>query len=70
MNANGKEFLLYIAKVSEGDASSSCRFESNTALDEKRCENSPQSKSIMCESVFRFVSIHVVRGQPNFAKAV
>ena len=69
MNANGKEFLLDFAKLSECDTSS-CRFESNAALDEKRCEDAPHSKSTSCESLFRFVSISVVRGQQDFPKAV
>ncbi len=69
MNANGKEFLLYFAKLSECDTSS-CRFGFNAVLDEKRCEDAPHSKSASCESFFRFVSIRVVRGQQNFPKAV
>jgi hypothetical protein len=69
MNANGKEFLLYFAKLSECDTSS-CRFGFNAVLDEKRCEDAPYSKSASCESFFRFVSIRVVRGQQNFHKAV
>ena len=69
MNANGKEFLLYFAKLSECDTSS-CRFGSNAALDEKRREDAPHSKSASRESVFRFVSIRVVRGQQNFPKEV
>ena len=58
MNANGKEFLLNLAKLSECDTSS-CRFGSNAALDEKRCEDAPHSKGASCESLFRFVSIRV-----------
>ncbi len=63
MNANGKELLLCFAKLSECDTSS-CRFGSNAALDEKRCEDAPHSKSTSCKTFFRFVSI---RGQPIFA---
>jgi hypothetical protein len=69
MTANGKELLLYFAKLSECDTSS-CRFAFNAALDEKRSEDVPASKSTACESVLRFVSIGVVRGQQNFPKAV
>jgi len=69
MNANGKEGLLYFAKLWECDTSS-CRFGSSAALDEKRCEDAPHSKSASYESLFRFVSIRVVRGQQNFPKAV
>ena len=69
MNANGKEFPLYFAKLSECDTSS-YRFGSNAALDEKRREDAPHSKSASCESVFRFASIRVVRGQQNSPKAV
>ena len=69
MSANGKELLLYFAKLSECDTSS-CRFECNAVLDEKRYEDAPHSKSTACESVLRFVSISVVRGQQNFPKAV
>jgi hypothetical protein len=69
MNANGKEFLLNFAKLSECDTSS-CRLGFNAALDEKRYEHAPQSKSTSCESFLRFVSISVVRGQQNFPKAV
>src|SRR4029077_9571975 len=50
MNANGKELLLYFAKLSECDTSS-CRFVFNAALDEKRSEHAPRSKSTACESV-------------------
>jgi len=69
MNANRKEFLLNFVKLAECDTSS-CRFGSNAALDEKRCEDAPHSKSASCESLFRFVSIRLVRGQQNFPKAV
>ena len=69
MNANGKEFLLYLAKLSECDTSS-CRFEFNAALDETRCKYAPHSKGASSESFFRFVSIRVVRGRQNFPKAV
>ena len=69
MTANGKGLLLYFAKLSECDTSS-CRFECNAVLDEKRYEDAPHSKSTACESVLRFVSIGVVRGQQNFPKAV
>ena len=69
MNTNGKKFLLYFAKLSECDTSL-CRFEFNAALDGKRCEDAPHSKSASCESLFRFASIRVVRGQQNFPKAV
>ena len=40
MTANGKELLLYFAKLSECDTSS-CRFAFNAALDEKRSEDVP-----------------------------
>ena len=40
MNANGKEFVLDFAKLSECDTSS-CRFGFNAALDEKQCEDAP-----------------------------
>jgi hypothetical protein len=56
MNANREELVL--------------RFGSNAGLDEKRCEDAPHSKSTSCESLFRFVSIRVVRGQQDFSKAV
>jgi hypothetical protein len=70
MNANGKEcLLLYFAKLSERERSS-CRFGFSAALDEKRCEDAPHPKSASRENFFRFVSIHVVRGQQNFPKAV
>jgi hypothetical protein len=69
MNANGKEFLLYFAKLLECDTSL-CRFGFNAALDEKRCEEAPHSKSTSRKSFFRFISIRVVRGQQNLPKAV
>jgi len=69
MNANGKEFLLYFAKLSECDTSS-CRFRPSAALDEKRCVEAAHSKSASCESVFRFVSVVVLRGQQNFPKGI
>jgi hypothetical protein len=69
MNANRKELVLDFAKLSGCDTSS-YRFGSNAALDEKRCEDAPHSRSTSCESLFRFVSIRVVRGQQNFSKAV
>jgi len=69
MNANRKELVLDFAKLSGCDTSS-YRFGSNAALDEKRCEDAPHSKSTSCESLFRFVSIRVVRGQQDFSKAV
>ncbi len=68
MNANGKEVLLYLAKLWECDTSS-CRFRSNAAAAEKRCEDAPHSKSALRESVFRFVSTRVVREQQDFLKA-
>ena len=55
MNANRKELVLDFAKLSECDTSS-YRFGFNAALDEKRCEGAPHSKSTSCESLFRFVS--------------
>jgi hypothetical protein len=69
MNANDKELLLCFAKLSECDTSS-CRFGSNAALDEKRCEDIPHSKSTSCKTFFRFVSIRVVRGHQKFPKAL
>jgi len=69
MNANGKELVLDFAKLSECDTPS-CRFEFNAALDKKRCEDAAHSKSSLCETFLRFVSISVVRGQQNFPKAV
>ena len=69
MNANGKEFLLNFAKLSECDTSS-CRFGFNAALGEKRCEDALHSESTSRKSFFRFMSIHVVRGQQNLPKAV
>jgi hypothetical protein len=69
MNANGKEFLLYVAKLLECDMSS-CRFGFNAALGEKRGEDAPHSKSTLRKGFFRFVSIRVVRGQQNLPKAV
>jgi hypothetical protein len=58
MNANGKEFLLYFAKLLECDTSS-CRFGFIAALGEKRCEDAPHSKSTSRKSFFdsyQFVS--------------
>jgi hypothetical protein len=69
MNANRKELVLDFAKLSGCDTSS-YRFGCNAALDEKRCEDAPHPKSTSCKSLFRFVSIRVVRGQQNFSKAV
>ena len=69
MTPNGKGLLLYFAKLSECDTSS-CRFAFNAALDEKRYEDATHSESTAYESVLRFVSIGVVRGQQNFPKAV
>jgi hypothetical protein len=69
MNANGKELVLDFAKLSECDTSS-CRFGFNAALNEKRYEDAAHSRITACESVLRFVSISVVRGQQSFPKAV
>jgi hypothetical protein len=67
MNANGKEFLLYFAKLLECDTSSR-RFGFNAAPGEKWCEDAPKSTSR--KSFFRFTSIRVVRGQQDLPKAV
>ena len=49
MNANGKEFVLYFAKLSECDTSS-CRFGFNAALDEKQCEDAAHSKALRAKA--------------------
>ena len=51
MNANGKEFLLYFAKLSECDTSP-CRFGFYAALDEKRYEDARQSKVHRAKACF------------------
>jgi hypothetical protein len=51
MNANGKEFLLYFAKLSECDTSP-CRFGFYAALDEKRYEDARQSKVHRAKAFF------------------
>ena len=61
MTANGKEFLLNFAKLSECDTSS-CRFRARRLGTKKRCEDAPHSKSTSCETFPRFLIIRVIRG--------
>jgi hypothetical protein len=69
MNANGKEFLLYFAKLLECDTSA-CRFGPPRGAGQKATRGRPALQKHFVRNLARFVLIRVIRGQQNLPKAV
>jgi hypothetical protein len=66
MNANGKEFLLYFAKLWECDTSS-CRFGQSRGAGQKALRG--RSQKLFVRNPARFVLIGVIGGKQNLPTA-